>query len=1072
MILKPSSRCNNYQESLYFHWKQHPTSDAYHLPFLFEISGNFLVGPFLQSCQALFESLYAFGLNFRENAAGQVFSAYEGSTVPQVQFQSLASEEDFAACKEEFFSRPFDLNKGLTFYMDIIRIEATHTYYLLANCHHIISDAYSFYEIVRRLSESYNADNQVTQELFSISQGKYTTLNQHILDGEAEDDAFIRGQFDQVASFEQFRPDLSRQEGIYRETLVISGEEKRRISEFCRSQGITPFVFYLGCYHLFLHKVLQKAQLLTGIPVANRPAKEFRNVAGYFVNTLPLLSTISEDTTAGQLFRDLNRGTLQLLKHRNANVKEVLKGRAEATVSSSSLYDNIFTYYKQELTLSLSGCTVTSLPVHRRSLHCPFSLVVEEGAEAVYLHFEKDSRLLPELDMTALFQKITGTLPQAADVPLAGLRLVSAEALAASFQKTRMGSGRPLPVQWQDTIFARFEKAALRAPAHTACVFEGRELTYGELLETARRTGRLIAHRSAQPANKNVALLLPVGLEQITGIFSVLAAGRTYIPIDPALPLQRIHYILNDTAVSLVLTTRAVATRLLLPAESCLFLEEQASLPTMAPALPAGCAEDTAYIIYTSGTTGQPKGVMVPHRNVLALLDSTRPLYRFHHQDRWSLLHSYAFDFSVWEIFGALLQGGTLVIAPDTVRKSHAAFWSFLKEQRVTVLNQTPSYFQQLIKEAVAHPYPSQLRTVIFGGEKLIFNSLKNWTKIFPLDEVELVNMYGITETTVHVTYHKITQEDIDNGRSLIGKAIPGWGVCILGKDNQPLPEGATGEIAVTGQGVAQGYLNKQELTAQRFTTLDLPGMGKTLLYKSGDFGRINRDGNLEYFGRGDGQVKIRGYRIELKEIEKALQQHPLCDIAAVKVIDEGDNDQRLAGYYLSADGRVSAGAMRDFIREKLPHYMVPFYLVPLAAFPLTVNGKIDYNALPAPAPSLEAAAQPVLAGDDLQTALVKITCSVMKTADVRVDDNFFDLGGNSLLMVSFLQQVNLLLADRRLDARLQVMDVYEYPTIKGLLAFIEAGARVPEAAPPVPEEAEEDDDFLAHLNLLSKIAI
>ena len=1067
-------RCNDYQESLYFHWKQNQLSDAYHLPFIYEVTGLLHVGKFIQCAEAIFKSQYAFGLKFIESNNRHVIASYDNACIPKVKLSSLKGqssteiEESFKAYKAEFLSRPFSLNDGVTIYVDIVGSEEVNKYYLFVNCHHIISDVYSFYEILTRLSGYYNEENNNLPETVTASELKYQALNDYTMNMDIKANESVKLQLSQAETVDHFQVDYDREEKVAPVTLEVDAILKKKVDAFCTGNSISPFVFYLGCYHIFLHKVLQKEALLTGIPIANRPGKGFRDVVGYFVNTLPIPSRMTAETKLNDLFSTLKADTFNLIRYRNANVKRILQHNDASTVTSSSMYDNIFTYYKQELTFTLSGCKVAAIPVHRTSLHCPFTVIVEDGTDLTQVHFIKENRVLAELDVQAHFHSIINEVIKPATKTIGDINLVSDEDWKTMMLRSNVRPGFSVMLDQGDNLYSRFEKIAAKLPGRTACSFADESLTYEQLLKHVITLGRKIFQQSKDAENKNVALLVPVGIRQVVGLLSVLYAGKTYVPIDPGIPQERVEYILEDAAAALIVTTRDLATSLRLNKEKCIFVDTHYPA-SEEPGVIVRDKDKVAYIIYTSGTTGKPKGVMIPQKNVMALIDATSPLYQFNEEDKWSMLHSYAFDVSVYEIFGALLHGAELVIAADPVRKSHHAFWKFIHEKGITILSQTPSYFQQLIKEANAHPQTVALRKVIFAGEKLIFNCLKNWTKLYPLEQVNLINMYGITETTVHVTYYEITNDDIATGRSVIGKAIPSWSVCILGSDNKLLPPGSTGEICVTGEGVALGYLNKPALTAERFITLHIPGKGVSTIYKSGDLGRMNADGNLEYFGRRDKQVKIRGFRIELKEIEKAMQEHPHCDIAAVKLIQQGDEEKCLAAYYLSPGNCIPPQEMRALLKKKLPLYMIPSYLIPLTAIPLTVNGKINYDLLPLPDKKENTAENQILNTDNLELAMIKITQQILNTKDVNIEDNFFDLGGNSLLMIQFINHVNELLQNRKIDVQLQVLDIYQYSSIKDLLASIKENTA--EHTMPENEEVSSGNAYHNRLKLITQLS-
>ncbi|MEM6404721.1 MAG: amino acid adenylation domain-containing protein, partial [Cyanobacteria bacterium P01_D01_bin.116] len=430
-------------------------------------------------------------------------------------------------------------------------------------------------------------------------------------------------------------------------------------------------------------------------------------------------------------------------------------------------------------------------------------------------------------------------------------------------------------------------------------------------------------------------------------ILAVLKAGGTYVPLDPNYPASRLEFILDDSGIALVLTEESVLSTISSQQVRAFTLDSitnENTLPDTFPEISLN-PQNSAYIIYTSGSTGTPKGCVVTHANVIRLLRSTEAWFGFNEHDIWTLFHSFAFDFSVWELWGALLYGGKVVVVPFWLSRSPNEFREFIATEAVTVLSQTPSAFRQLIRADETSTSNLGLRYVIFGGEALDLASLRPWFTRYGDKSPRLVNMYGITETTVHVTYRPISWEDLEtNCGSLIGETIPDLGIYLLDDNLELVPEGFPGEIFVAGAGVTRGYLNRAKLTSERF----IPNpFGEGRLYRSGDLGRWKSNGDLEYLGRIDKQVKIRGFRIELGEIQQALISHPQVHEAFV-MTDGEEKDKRLVAYYVASEQK-SVAELNQYLQSQLPNYMIPAGYVSLDAFPLTVNGKIDTKALPKP---------------------------------------------------------------------------------------------------------------------------
>ncbi len=480
-----------------------------------------------------------------------------------------------------------------------------------------------------------------------------------------------------------------------------------------------------------------------------------------------------------------------------------------------------------------------------------------------------------------------------------------------------------------------------------------------------------------------------------------------------------------------------------------------AESPTSHPSGAVGGS--AAYIIYTSGSTGKPKGVVVTHHNVLRLLKQTEHWYGFNETDVWPLFHSYAFDVSVWELWGALLYGGRLVMVPYIVSRSPSDFYNLLAREGVTVLNQTPSAFRQLIwaETTVEKPLELKLRYVICAGEALELQSLKPWFERHGDKRPVVVNMYGITETTVHSTYRPITMKDLTNGAgSVIGVPIPDLRLHLVDDQLRPVPAGVPGEICVGGDGVARGYLNRDDLTLQRFLPDPFSKKPGARMYRSGDLARVSDRGELEYLGRMDHQVKIRGFRVELGEIESALNAHPMIRESVVLAREERDGDKRLTAYIVPTATAPTVTEVRDYLGRRIPEYMVPARFIVLTALPLTTNGKVDRAALPVPddaRPALEKEFIPPRS--EAEKKLAGIWSAVLGVAEVGIFDNFFDLGGDSIRSIAILSRA------QEQGLKLSLQQMFEHPTVAGMASCAESAGHLGDKTCSRPFDLISPDD-------------
>ncbi|WP_328958904.1 non-ribosomal peptide synthetase [Kitasatospora purpeofusca] len=627
------------------------------------------------------------------------------------------------------------------------------------------------------------------------------------------------------------------------------------------------------------------------------------------------------------------------------------------------------------------------------------------------------------------------------------------------------GAGDTAPVRGR--IDRAFERVAAARPDAVALLADGDRLTYRQLNDRADAVAAGLSALDVAPGSL-IGVCLERDADLVITLLGVLKAGCAYVPMDPHYPAQRLRFTTQNAEVPVVVTSAAEfppvpGVRLLTPAA----LTELGADRTATGARPSGGGSDgvsneggdegdgPAYVIYTSGSTGTPKGVVVPHRNVLALLRATAEDFALGPDDTWTLFHSSAFDFSVWEIWGCLLTGGRLVVVPYWTTRDTEEFYELLAEQGVTVLNQTPSAFAQLVRTDRRVRGELALRLVVFGGEPLDVRMLAPWFARHPAADCRVVNMFGITETTVHVTAQTVTPREVVAGSRSVGRPLPGWSVSVRDERGRVLPPGAPGEIYVGGAGVAGRYLGLPELTGQRFVLDEATG---ERVYRSGDKGRLRPDGRLDHLGRLDNQVKVRGHRIELDEIRTVLLGAPRVTAAAVVVNrDEPDDpaSSRIDAYVVletagdrttdragdrAANRAADPAEVLAHAKAKLPDYMVPTTITEVAGIPLTINGKPDVSGLPDPrggsalvspgTKDLPDAQEPPASGG-IADDILSIWSKFLNTP-VGPQDNFFTLGGNSLLVVRVLAEMR----ERNLP-RVSPKQLYEHSTAAQFVEYV-----------------------------------
>jgi amino acid adenylation domain-containing protein len=678
--------------------------------------------------------------------------------------------------------------------------------------------------------------------------------------------------------------------------------------------------------------------------------------------------------------------------------------------------------------LAAPGLTLAPLAVDIATARFDLALTVVPGAGDLHAIFEYATDLFDDDRIERMAGHLRNLLEAAAadpDAPVSRLPMLGETERRQVLVEWSGGRASFPPGPCLHDLFAA---QAARRPDAVALTDGGDALTYADLDRRSEAVARRLRALGAGPETL-VGLCVERSPDLVIGMLGILRAGAAYVPLDPDYPRDRLAFMVEDAAAPIVLTHRALHDRLPASGARLIDLDQldaaQRSAPdhgSSSPALP----DSTAYVMYTSGSTGRPKGVAVTHHQVVRLFEATRSLFDFDERDVWTMFHSFAFDFSVWELWGALAHGGRLVMVPYRVSRSPEAFHALLADERVTVLNQTPSAFRELVRaDQAAGARELALRTIIFGGEALELETLRPWFERHGDQRPRLVNMYGITETTVHVTHRALSAADLGAGRaSLIGAPLPDLSLHLLDHHGEPVPIGVPGEICVGGAGVARGYLRRPALTAERFVP-DRSGRGGRL-YRSGDLARHRADGELEYLGRADQQIKLRGYRIETGEIEAALLDHPAVRQCAVVVRDRsGDpGDRRLVAYVVAGG---AAADLRAHLARRLPAHMVPSAFVALERLPLTAQGKLDRAALPEPGRArVDAAEEP---RTDTERALAQIWSQALHVDRVGRRDSFFELGGHSLLALQVVARA------RRAGIAIDAAAMIECPTLADLAA-------------------------------------
>ena len=782
-------------------------------------------------------------------------------------------------------------------------------------------------------------------------------------------------------------------------------ELQQRVAQVAREHNATSFMVMQAALAVLLSKLSASPEVAVGFPIAGRRDSALDGLVGFFVNTLVLRVDLAGDPSVAELLAQVRARSLAAYEHQDVPF-ELLVERLDPTRSLTHhpLVQVMLAWQNNDpaAALSFDDLQITSLPSDTQTarMDLTFSLgerwseVGEPAGIGGEVEFRTDVfdaasvEVLVEwlrrvvVAMTADPARRLSSVDLVDEAEHVGLDEMGNRAVLA---RAVSGVGVSIPVV--------FDAQVARAPGAVAIGGGQRWWTYRELDEASNRLAHLLVGRGVGRGER-VALLLPRSAEAIVAMLAVLKTGAAYLPIDPAHPDARIEFMLADAAPIAAVTTADLRARLGGRELLVVDVDDPGIDAQPGTALSAPDGDDIAYLIYTSGTTGTPKGVAVAHRNVTGLLQTLGADVAA--AGVWSQCHSLAFDFSVWEILGALLGGGRLVVVPDAVVRSPEDLLAVLVTEQVSVLSQTPSAFYALqAADALAPELADQLtlETVVFGGEALEPQRLRPWLG-HHRGSPRLLNMYGITETTVHASLREITAGDVEDTVSPIGVPLAHLGFFVLDTWLRAVPAGVVGELYVAGAAVAYGYVGRAGLTGSRFVACPFGGAGSRM-YRTGDLVRWGVDGQLAYVGRADEQVKIRGYRIELGEVQAALSALAGVEQAVVIVREDRPGDKRLVGY---VTGTTDPSPMRAALAERLPGYMVPTAVVALEALPLTVNGKLDTRALPAPEyTDVDRYRAP---GGAVEEILAGIYAQVLGLERVGVDDSFFELGGDSILAI------------------------------------------------------------------------
>lgn len=941
--------------------------------------------------------------------------------------------------KKEDIVRGFNLQKDCLLRITLVLLAPDESVALWSS-HHIIMDGWcnslllrDFMTYYSRLETGVTFDKLMKEvlkekgEIASYQEYIEWLEKQNVTEGLAYWKDLLKGY--SGTSMIKSCDNANRSEGeICSLSFEVSSGKTKEIQSFITAHQITMNTLLETTWGMLLQKYNRCTDVVFGKVVSGRNAeiKGIEQAVGLFINTIPVRIHCEEDKnlTCLEMLKEVQQQAVNSSSYDFCPLAEI----QSKTKSGSSLINNlmVFENYYVDENADKDGFKYEMLAAREET---NYPLVCNAFMDNL-LHFKItfSSSVYTQREMELFLKHLYQALCFIVDNPNECIINIcitddeEKELLIHGLNDTEADYPASM------TIVDLFGKQVGKTPDNISISYEDKQITYDELNKMSNQVAHKLRSMGVGRGDL-VALLTERSIEQLIGIYAVIKAGAAYVPINPDYPVERIEYTLQDSKPKIILVGNQPAC---INSDTPVINMFDPNLYTGNSSNPdhVNYPEDLIYIIYTSGTTGRPKGVMIEHKNVVRLLKNSRFQFQFNEKDIWAMFHNSCFDFSVWEIFGASLYSGKLVIVPEETMRDAVSLSRFIEKYRITVLNQVPSAFYSLLKADLdsGENRMDSLRYLIFGGEALNPSKLIEWKQKYP--SAETVNMYGITETTVHVTYRKIGYREASNDASDIGRPIPTLQVFLM-NGNQLCGIGIPGEICVAGEGVARGYLNLPKLTAQRFVKNPF---GKGNMYRSGDLARWRADRNLEYLGRIDDQVQIRGFRIELGEIEHVIRSSQLVDDVAVITKTDNDENAYIAVYYTSKN-EIAYEHMRQLITASLPEYMMPSYFLKIDSMPITENGKLDKKALP----DIEIADRKNYAAPRtrMEEAIAGIYSEVLNVSKVGVHDSFFELGGHSLRATRVMNRIESVTG-----VKLQLKEIFTHPTVEALARRTEEGRR------------------------------
>ena len=1056
------------QERLWFIDKFESGTNAYNIPMIFELSREVRLDILKESLKSIVQRHEILRTLIKENFEGHSYQLVLESN--SLKIKEIILNNGLEQLLNEECNHIYDLSNEIPIRICIYKKVGNN--YLSIIVHHIAFDGWSSEIFLNELIEYYH---------YHLNQSKdtYAVLNLPQLNIQYKDFAMWQREYltgsilnkqlnywkNKLYAYENLNlfTDFIRPKNIDHKGNDVYFEVKQETSallkELAKELKVSLYSILLSGYFLLLRTYSNQDDLVIGTPIANRHYAQVEHLIGFFVNTIVLRAKINIRIPIKTFIKNIWQDIIDSQHHQDLPFEKLVNElRTPKDTSRHPIFQIMFgmqsfnTSVKKGILQAYNQYDLYKIAKFDVSTFIDDSQPIIKGMfnYAANLYKETTINQFIETYLVILNQlaQLANNNPNARILDLCYLTQANYQQIISCNQTTN-------EYPQDKTIHELFEEQVARTPDGVAIIYEDLRLSYQELNIKANQLAHYMRDIYYITPDTLITLCLDHNEHMLIAILAVLKSGGAYVPIDISYPDERIKYILKDTNTKIIITNISYKARLekiirnelkavtdidifkVVLIDSIEF-QKQFSMQSTTNIITNTTSNHLAYVIYTSGTTGSPKGVLQPHNNVIRLFITTYEWFEFNVNDIWTLFHSYTFDFIIWEIYGALFYGGKLLIFSDEIKKDTLAFYDLCYKEQVTVLNQTPAVFYQFIDIANIRIQNKliNLRYVILGGERLNFTKLKLWFNIYNYKKIKLINMYGITEITVHATYQLIDKSYLDD-RSYIGIMIPDLKAYVLDPTLNPRPIGSIGELYIGGTGLARGYLNNFEFTAERFIANPFQIKEELLLnrnsrlYKTGDLVRRLPDGNLEYIGRNDFQVKIRGYRIELGEIERVLASYngvKQCVVIAKEHSNNIDiNHNYLVGYYI-AEELLDNNAIISYLQQKLPEYMVPAILIYLERLPLTINGKLDRRALP----EVEFTSSTNYVGprNELERQVCKIWAEVLGLPldNIGIRDDFFNLGGDSIVSIQLASRLQ-----QKLKLYINVKDIFNYRNIEQL---------------------------------------